>query len=127
MARTANINSLSVDKLVNLRSQVDAMLTTKVAQQKRSLETQLAELTRFSRTGPRGKRLGMRGGAVPPKYRNPENESETWAGRGLKPRWLAAAIKAGHKLDDFLIDKKTGEAAPKRRKMAKQKMAKPSA
>jgi DNA-binding protein H-NS len=69
----------------------------------------------------------MRGGAVPPKYRNPENESETWAGRGLKPRWLAAAIKAGHKLDDFLIDKKTGEAAPKRRKMAKQKMAKHSA
>jgi hypothetical protein len=32
-------------------------------------------------------------GPVAPKYRNPENPSETWAGRGLTPRWLAAAIK----------------------------------
>jgi hypothetical protein len=27
-------------------------------------------------------------GAVAPKYRNPENPAETFAGRGLKPRWL---------------------------------------
>jgi len=45
----------------------------------------------------------MRRGAVAPKYRNPENPNETWAGRGLKPRWLAAALKAGHKIDEFLI------------------------
>ena len=42
-------------------------------------------------------------GLVAPKYRNPENPAETWAGRGLKPRWLAAAIKGGKKQDDFLI------------------------
>jgi DNA-binding protein H-NS len=42
-------------------------------------------------------------GSVAPKYRNPQNPSETWAGRGLKPRWLAAAIKTGKKMDDFLI------------------------
>jgi H-NS histone family len=29
-------------------------------------------------------------GPVAPKYRNPENPSEAWAGRGLKPRWLTA-------------------------------------
>jgi DNA-binding protein H-NS len=40
---------------------------------------------------------------VAPKYRNPENPEETWAGRGLKPRWLAAAIKGGKKLEDFQI------------------------
>jgi DNA-binding protein H-NS len=42
-------------------------------------------------------------GKVEPKYRNPENPSETWAGRGLRPRWLAIAIKAGKKLEDFSI------------------------
>jgi DNA-binding protein H-NS len=42
-------------------------------------------------------------GSVAPKYRNPENPAETWAGRGLKPRWLAAAIKSGKKLENFLI------------------------
>jgi hypothetical protein len=30
-------------------------------------------------------------GSVAPKVRNPENPSETWAGRGLRPRWLVAA------------------------------------
>jgi hypothetical protein len=43
------------------------------------------------------------GGAVAPKYRNPENPAETWAGRGLKPRWLTAAIKGGKKIEDFAI------------------------
>ena len=39
-----------------------------------------------------------------PKYRNPENPAETWSGRGLKPRWMAGAIKGGKKLDDFAIE-----------------------
>src|SRR5258705_5515167 len=38
--------------------------------------------------------------AVVPKYRNPERPSETWAGRGKKPRWLAAQLKYGQRSDD---------------------------
>ena len=41
--------------------------------------------------------------AVVPKYRNPERPSETWAGRGKTPRWLAAQLKSGRRLDDFRI------------------------
>jgi len=40
---------------------------------------------------------------VSPKYRNPENPSETLAGRGLTPRWVAAALKGGKKLEYFSI------------------------
>ncbi|MET3928995.1 H-NS histone family protein [Lysobacter soli] len=43
------------------------------------------------------------GKSVAPKYRNPANPSETWAGRGKQPRWLAAQTSAGKKLEDFLI------------------------
>ena len=43
------------------------------------------------------------GKAVAPKYRNPANPSETWAGRGKQPRWLAAQTGAGKRLEDFLI------------------------
>jgi DNA-binding protein H-NS len=56
---------------------------------------------------------------VPPKYRNPENPAETRAGRGLKPRWLAAAIKSGKKPEDFLIagaGKGSGQLTKKGRK-----------
>ena len=42
-------------------------------------------------------------GPVKPKYRNPANRVETWAGRGLRPRWVVAALKSGKQLDDFLI------------------------
>jgi DNA-binding protein H-NS len=41
--------------------------------------------------------------AVAPKYRNPEQPSETWAGRGRKPRWLAAQLKSGKRIEDFRI------------------------
>jgi DNA-binding protein H-NS len=39
---------------------------------------------------------------VAPKYRHPETGA-TWSGRGLKPRWLAAALGAGDRLERFLI------------------------
>jgi DNA-binding protein H-NS len=43
-------------------------------------------------------------GSVAPKYRDPKNPENTWAGRGRMPRWLAAAMKGGKaKKEDFLI------------------------
>jgi len=30
-----------------------------------------------------------------PKYRNPDNPSDTWTGRGRKPSWVHAAIEKG--------------------------------
>lgn len=42
-------------------------------------------------------------GKVAPKYRNPANAKETWAGRGKQPRWLAAETSKGRKLEEFLI------------------------
>ena len=39
--------------------------------------------------------------SVPPKYRGPNGE--TWTGRGLPPRWLAALIAAGAAKESFLI------------------------
>ena len=49
------------------------------------------------------KAKGKSTGKVAPKYRNPANPAETWAGRGQPPRWLAAELKTGKKLEDYLI------------------------
>ena len=46
---------------------------------------------------------GYKLGKVAPKYRNPGNAEETWAGRGKPPRWLAVQLEQGRKLEDFLI------------------------
>ncbi len=37
------------------------------------------------------------------KYRNTNNNEETWTGRGRKPTWLVDALAAGRKLEDFAI------------------------
>ena len=44
-----------------------------------------------------------KGKTVAPKYMNPKNKSETWTGRGRKPRWLTAELDKGGKLEDFAI------------------------
>jgi DNA-binding protein H-NS len=45
----------------------------------------------------------VRGSKLAPKYRNPKNRTQTWAGRGSKPRWLTESLKRGKKLQDFAI------------------------
>ena len=110
-----NLKSMSIDALVGLRGKIDAVLGAKVSDERRTLESELAKLTRFEAGGARSKSAFGRGarGKVAPKYRNPENPSETWAGRGLKPRWLAAALKSGKKIDDFSIGGAGKDAAAK--------------
>lgn len=62
-----------------------------------------ADVTQALRGHGAGRGSAMRGVKVKPKYRNPADRTETWTGRGLRPRWLVAAMKGGKKLDDFAI------------------------
>ena len=50
----------------------------------------------------KGARRSMaKGNKLKAKYRNPAKRSETWAGHGLKPKWLSSLIAKGKKLEDF--------------------------
>src|SRR5262245_62052139 len=111
MARV-NLSGMSVEALMDLRKRVDETLHKRRAE----IEKQLERMDRaIAVVGGRGGQRGsaLKGRKVPPKYRGPSGE--TWAGRGVKPRWLVAAIKGGKKLDDFLIDKSAGKRRKKRR------------
>lgn len=39
---------------------------------------------------------------VAPRYRDPAT-GNTWSGRGLKPKWLTAALAEGKAIEDFKI------------------------
>src|SRR5216684_1143544 len=100
-----NLKSMSISRLTDLRQRVEGALASKVIDQRRALESELAKLSRLQGTKTfrkNGSGSGLRG-PVAPKYRNPQNPEETWAGRGLRPKWLTAAIKGGKSADDFLI------------------------
>jgi DNA-binding protein H-NS len=49
------------------------------------------------------KASSAKGSKVAPKFRNPANSAQTWAGRGQQPKWLAAEIARGRKLAEFAI------------------------
>lgn len=43
------------------------------------------------------------GTKVAAKYRNPADPSQTWSGRGKRPRWFADALAGGASEDDLLV------------------------
>ena len=105
-----NLSGMNVEALIDLRKRIDEMLLEHRAKLQKQLERMGGAIAVV-----RGRRGGsaLKGRKVPPRYRGPSGE--TWAGRGAKPRWLAAAIKGGKKLDDFLIDKSARKGRKKRR------------
>ena len=120
-----DLKSMSIDDLWTLHEKVGAVLSEKIKAEKRGLEDRLARLKSGAIEKPataraalkvRGRRTMRRKyPPVLPKYQNPSDPSETWAGRGKQPRWLASQLKAGKKIDDFLIDRTKREAAARRR------------
>ena len=98
------IKSMSIAKLQDLRAKVEAAIGEKVTARRHELESELSKLQHLDgRAGAKATRRGGPRGRVAPKYRDPKDRSQTWAGRGLQPRWLKEAIKSGKKLESFLI------------------------
>ncbi len=103
MKRT-NWDRMSIDELSTLRDKVTETLVARIADEKNILEDRLKQLTRRFQTeqlrGQHGRRPYPR---VLPKYRNPDQPSQTWAGRGKQPRWLTTQLRSGKRIEDFLI------------------------
>lgn len=58
---------------------------------------------RAAKPAARTRGASTKGSKVPAKFRNPDNASQTWAGRGQQPNWLAAEIARGRSLSEFAI------------------------
>lgn len=98
------IRSMSLEQLIRVRADIDAAIHLHVATEQRALLAMLKGVV-FNGTGKVAARKPhpLRGKKLPPKYRNPEDRTQSWAGRGKKPRWLSAALKAGKKLESFAV------------------------
>ncbi len=93
---------MSVDELWGLFEQLIVELNQKLEAEQATLDQRLQKLNLAAKARrPRDERRPYP--KVPPKYQNPKNPSETWAGRGKQPRWLRALLRSGKKLEDFLI------------------------
>ena len=98
-----DFKSMSTDELWALHEKIASRLAALLLAEKRVLENRLKQLkggVEAERESSSGRRPYP---AVAPKFRNPDRPSETWAGRGKTPRWLAAKLKSGKRIDDFRI------------------------
>lgn len=105
-----NVSLMSSSELQSLREEIDSELTRResklkaieeikrMAQEKGLKMEEL--LTELGGSKVRTKRDSA---PVAPRYRNPDNKVQTWSGRGKRPLWLNAALKAGRSLDDLRI------------------------
>jgi DNA-binding protein H-NS len=101
-----DLESMSVDELWSLHEFVSAALARKIQAETARLDQRLRQLG-LGAGAHNGKEMSHARRPYPrvfPKYRNPAKPSETWAGRGKKPRWLAAQLKSGKQIDDFRIN-----------------------
>jgi DNA-binding protein H-NS len=98
------LKSMSVDALWSLHERVTSTLARRIADEKSQLDHRLRQLG-LNASGSTKKTDHARRPypQVFPKYRNPAEPAETWAGRGKQPRWLTAQLRSGKKLDDFRI------------------------
>jgi DNA-binding protein H-NS len=101
------VKSMAFNELVKAKAKIEAELELRAAKERSRLIDAIGRLRKISATPLNGPSTGrphaLKGKKLPALYRNPKNRSETWAGRGNRPRWLVAALKGGKKLEAFAI------------------------
>ncbi len=101
-----NLNSLSLKELKDLQSQVAKAVSSFEDRKKREAIAALEETARasgFTLAELTGTALTRKRSPAVAKYANPADATDTWSGRGRKPRWFVAALAAGKRPEDVAI------------------------
>jgi DNA-binding protein H-NS len=129
MAQQSGFKNMSVDELFKARDVIDRLLADKRIELQRNLD-QLNRLnggsvSRGRRAKPSGPPSSLRGKKVPAKFRNPDDASQTWAGRGAVPTWLKGYLSAGRKLEEFAISSVDSSGSSGKKTAVKRKPGRP--
>jgi DNA-binding protein H-NS len=112
---TINFDYMSIDELWALHGEIGEKLAARLEREKRHLEAQLAKLKHREFTPPSVKGPQRPYPKVQPKFQNPNEPSQTWAGRGRMPRWVKELLAAGKNIDELRIPDRGRTAALTRR------------
>lgn len=100
------LENMSLKELKALHAQVGRLIETFEDRRKQEALRELEDKARalgFSLDEIVGAKAARKRAPARAKYANPANRAETWTGRGRKPRWVEAALKAGKSLSDLAI------------------------
>lgn len=102
----SDLNEMSLEELRKLQKDVTKAIESFEERKRKAVLAEVDALARergykieelFGQAAP-----GSRKPAIP-KYANPADKSQTWTGRGRKPRWVIDALDSGKSLDDLAI------------------------
>ncbi len=100
-------NKLSEKELQSVIDQAEKALVDKQLEKRKDVIEQIkmlaasVGLTVDIKEG--NKKTLKKGKKVAAKYRNPDDSSQTWTGRGVSPKWMQALVDSGRDKSNFLI------------------------
>ncbi len=101
-----NLNSLSLKELKDLQAQVARAIATFEDRKKKEALAELHEIAKakgFTLEELTGASIVRRRAPATAKYANPADSSDTWSGRGRKPRWFIEALASGKQPEDLAV------------------------
>jgi DNA-binding protein H-NS len=101
-----DLGELPTDQLWDLYEFITETLADRIIAEKQELESKLELLNKqaLAKKGvPHAKRERRKYPKVIQKYRNPQEPSQTWSGRGKQPGWVAKLLRSGARLDDMIM------------------------
>lgn len=96
-----DLDGMSLDELWAFREELRAVLSTKILAEKRRIEELLSRLSEETDELRRPRRHYP---SVAQRYRNPDEPSQTWSGRGKTPHWVEDQLRMGKTLEDLRMD-----------------------
>jgi len=103
---TIDLNQMSIKELKDLSGQVAKAIASFEDRKKKEALSELEEKARdlgYSLAELLDAAVPRKRAPAAPKYANPADRSDTWSGRGRKPRWYQAALDAGKSPSDLAI------------------------
>lgn len=96
---TQDLDAMSVDELNALQTAVQGALRKKASVEKRKARERIRELAALHEIDL--SELAATNSRASAPYRNPDNQFETWSGKGRKPTWLVSQLATGRTLEEF--------------------------
>jgi DNA-binding protein H-NS len=124
MAEKVNVAKLSAAELATLSKRVDTEMKRRNSGETKRVLAKIRELAASvgmsvgdladkspSFRSPRRKTraTSSRTSKRPPKYANPADPSQTWAGTGRQPLWFKDALSSGKSADELRVAANTGK------------------
>ena len=100
-----DFDMMSLKELRELRTKLDRAINSYQDRKRREAMAAIEEAARehgFNLSELTGAKP-RKSGTVAPKYAHPDDPTQTWTGRGRRPRWVQEALEGGKTLDDLAI------------------------